>query len=212
MKELLEAGVHFGHQTKRWNPKMKEFIFGERNGIYIIDLQKTLKMFKDARKFVQDLARRQAHAVRRHQAAGPGRHRRRSAALRHVLHQPALAGRTAHQLGHGAEIGEAAEGTRRDGHGRPLRAAAQERSHQAGTRAQAPAGQPGRHQEHEPVARRDFRHRLEQGADRGARGAQAGHSGGRRGRYQLRSQRSGLRDPRQRRCAARDPPVCLEDF
>src|SRR5246127_5516292 len=56
MKELLEAGVHFGHQTKRWNPKMKEFIFGERNGIYIIDLQKTLKMFKKASKFVQDLA------------------------------------------------------------------------------------------------------------------------------------------------------------
>jgi small subunit ribosomal protein S2 len=56
MKELLEAGVHFGHQTKRWNPKMKEYIFGERNGIYIIDLQKTLKMFKDASKFVADLA------------------------------------------------------------------------------------------------------------------------------------------------------------
>jgi len=56
MKELLEAGVHFGHQTKRWNPKMKEFIFGERNGIYIIDLQKTLKMFKEASKFVTDQA------------------------------------------------------------------------------------------------------------------------------------------------------------
>src|SRR6266536_3141222 len=56
MKELLEAGVHFGHQTKRWNPRMKEFIYGERNGIYIIDLQKTLKMFKEASKFVQDLA------------------------------------------------------------------------------------------------------------------------------------------------------------
>jgi small subunit ribosomal protein S2 len=56
MKELLEAGVHFGHQTKRWNPKMKEYIFGERNGIYIIDLQKTLKMFKEASKFIQDLA------------------------------------------------------------------------------------------------------------------------------------------------------------
>ena len=55
MKELLEAGVHFGHQTKRWNPKMKEYIFGERNGIYIIDLQKTLKMFKEASKFVADL-------------------------------------------------------------------------------------------------------------------------------------------------------------
>ena len=56
MKELLEAGVHFGHQTKRWNPKMKEYIFGERNGIYIIDLQKTLKMFKEASRFVQEQA------------------------------------------------------------------------------------------------------------------------------------------------------------
>ena len=56
MKELLEAGVHFGHQTKRWNPKMKEYIFGERNGIYIIDLQKTLKMFKEASKYVTDQA------------------------------------------------------------------------------------------------------------------------------------------------------------
>ena len=56
MKELLEAGVHFGHQTKRWNPKMKEYIFGERNGIYIVDLQKTLKMFKDAARFVGEMA------------------------------------------------------------------------------------------------------------------------------------------------------------
>ena len=56
MKELLEAGVHFGHQTKRWNPRMKEYIFGERNGIYIIDLQKTLKMFKEASKFITELA------------------------------------------------------------------------------------------------------------------------------------------------------------
>ena len=56
MKELLEAGVHFGHQTKRWNPRMKEYIFGERNGIYIIDLQKTLKMFKEAAKFTTDMA------------------------------------------------------------------------------------------------------------------------------------------------------------
>jgi small subunit ribosomal protein S2 len=56
MKEFLEAGVHFGHQTRRWNPKMKEYIYGERNGIYIIDLQKTLKMFKEAAKFVSELA------------------------------------------------------------------------------------------------------------------------------------------------------------
>ena len=56
MKELLEAGVHFGHQVRRWNPKMKEYIFGERNGIYIIDLQKTQKLFKDAVKFVTQTA------------------------------------------------------------------------------------------------------------------------------------------------------------
>ena len=55
MKELLEAGVHFGHQVRRWNPKMKEFIFGERNGIYIIDLQKTQRMFREAIAFVTNL-------------------------------------------------------------------------------------------------------------------------------------------------------------
>ncbi len=54
MKELLEAGVHFGHQVKRWNPKMKKYIFGERNGIYIIDLQKTLRGLEDACKFVRE--------------------------------------------------------------------------------------------------------------------------------------------------------------
>lgn len=56
MKELLEAGVHFGHQTKRWNPKMKPFIFGARNGIYIIDLQKTVRLFKNAYNFVRENA------------------------------------------------------------------------------------------------------------------------------------------------------------
>ena len=97
MKELLEAGVHFGHQTKRWNPKMKEFIFGERNGIYIIDLQKTLKMFKEASKFVQDLAsRREDHSFCRNQAPGPGRDCRRGDALRRILCEPALAGWPAH--------------------------------------------------------------------------------------------------------------------
>jgi small subunit ribosomal protein S2 len=56
IKELLEAGVHFGHQTKRWNPKMKEFIFGERNGIYILDLSKTARKFREAEDFVTNLA------------------------------------------------------------------------------------------------------------------------------------------------------------
>jgi len=56
MKELLEAGVHFGHRTKRWNPKMKDFIFGKRNGIYIIDLQKTIKIFREATEFIETIA------------------------------------------------------------------------------------------------------------------------------------------------------------
>ena len=56
LKDLLEAGVHFGHQTKRWNPKMKAYIFGERNGIYIIDLARTAKLFREAEHFVTDLA------------------------------------------------------------------------------------------------------------------------------------------------------------
>src|SRR5512147_2890014 len=56
MKELLESGVHFGHQVKRWNPKMKRYIFGERNGIYIIDLQKTMKGLEEAYNFVKQVA------------------------------------------------------------------------------------------------------------------------------------------------------------
>ena len=58
MKQLLEAGVHFGHQTRRWNPKMAEYIFTERNGIYIIDLQKTVKKVEEAYNFVRDLSER----------------------------------------------------------------------------------------------------------------------------------------------------------
>ncbi len=56
IRELLEAGVHFGHQTKRWNPKMKKYIFGARNGIYIIDLQQTVKLFKEAHDFIKGVA------------------------------------------------------------------------------------------------------------------------------------------------------------
>ncbi len=56
MKQLLEAGVHFGHQTRRWNPKMARYIFTERNGIYIIDLQKTVKKVEEAYNFVRELA------------------------------------------------------------------------------------------------------------------------------------------------------------
>ncbi len=63
MKQLLEAGVHFGHQTSRWNPKMKPYIFGSRNGIHIIDLQQTVRMFKDVYAFVRDLAASGGHIL-----------------------------------------------------------------------------------------------------------------------------------------------------
>ena len=78
MKELLEAGVHFGHQTRRWNPKMRPYIFGKRNGIYIVDLQKTLQLFEEASNFVRDAGGLGRNgAVRRHQAPGAGRGRAR---------------------------------------------------------------------------------------------------------------------------------------
>ena len=71
MKQLLEAGVHFGHQTRRWNPKMAEYIYCERNGIYIIDLQKTVKKLEEAYNFVRDPRREWPdHPLRRHQEAG----------------------------------------------------------------------------------------------------------------------------------------------
>ena len=101
MKQLLEAGVHFGHQTRRWNPKMAQYIFTERNGIYIIDLQKTVRKIDEAYMFVRDLAlegktilfvgtKKQAQ-----ESVESG-----SQALRHVLCQQPLAGRHADQLPH----------------------------------------------------------------------------------------------------------------
>ena len=100
MQELLEAGVHFGHQTRRWNPKMKPYIFGERNGIYIIDLAKTLQHVPRGRR-----VRRPGWAARAGGccSSAPSGRRRRSvarggAALRPVLRDPPLAGRHADQL------------------------------------------------------------------------------------------------------------------
>jgi small subunit ribosomal protein S2 len=99
MKQLLEAGVHFGHETKRWNPKMKRYIFAERNGIFIIDLQKTLVESEKALNFLRDLAgARRHHPLRRHQEAGAGDPGGRGEALRHAVHQRALARRPADEL------------------------------------------------------------------------------------------------------------------
>ena len=78
MRQLLEAGVHFGHQTRRWNPKMRPFIFAERNGIHIIDLAQTVQRLDVALDFVREtVARGEPGPLRRHQEAGPGADRRR---------------------------------------------------------------------------------------------------------------------------------------
>ena len=83
MRQMLEAGVHFGHQTRYWNPKMAPYIFGHRNKIHIINLEKTLAMYNEALKFVRKLAaNRGVDSVRRHQAPGARDRARRSAAVR----------------------------------------------------------------------------------------------------------------------------------
>ena len=82
MRQMLEAGVHFGHQTRYWNPKMAEYIFGQRNKIHIVNLEKTMEMYQDAMKFVRQLAAQPRHdPLRRHQAPG-ARHRRGRGAAR----------------------------------------------------------------------------------------------------------------------------------
>lgn len=98
MKQLLEAGVHFGHQTRRWNPKMARFIFTERNGIYIIDLQKTVKKMDEAYNFVRDLAAEGGKVLfvgTKNRLRNP---LKRSRTLQPVLRQRTLARRYAHQL------------------------------------------------------------------------------------------------------------------
>lgn len=95
-RQLLEAGVHFGHQTRRWNPKMRRFILGERNGIYIIDLRLTLKGIEESYSYIRDLVARRHRAVRRHKEAdsGPCSHLREG--MLHAVRERALARGNAH--------------------------------------------------------------------------------------------------------------------
>ena len=101
LKALLEAGVHFGHQAKRWNPKMRPYIFAERNGIHVIDLQQTVKFLDEAHGFVADLTARGGRVLfvgTKKQAQDVVE--REASAVASVLCQPALAGRHADQLRH----------------------------------------------------------------------------------------------------------------
>ena len=105
IKRMLEAGVHFGHQKRRWNPKMAKFIFGERNGIYIIDLQKTAGKLKTAIEFIRETTAKGGTILfigTKKQAQIPVREE--ANARQHALCQPPLARRHAHQFHHGATL------------------------------------------------------------------------------------------------------------
>ena len=154
MKEMLEAGVHFGHQTRRWNPKMKRFILTERNGLYIIDLHQTLTYIDRAYEFVKETVahggtvlfvgtKKQAQEVDR-RAGHPGRH---------ALRQPALARRHAHQLPDRLQAAAAAQGARGDGAGRLGGHRHQEGAAHPDPREGQARAHPGRHPRDEPGAR-----------------------------------------------------------
>ena len=194
MRQLLEAGVHFGHQTRRWNPKMKRFIFGERSGIYIIDLQQTLAAHRDGVQLRPRPRRRRRHGpLHRHEEAGPGPDPDLRRAVRHALRQRALAGRHAHQLRDHRQA-------RRQDDRVPAHAAlgrvrrhAQEGGAHPRARAREAGAQPRRHPRHGPASRRRLRARHQEGAHRRHRGQQARHPGRRRGRHELRSRRDPVR-------------------
>ena len=199
MKELLEAGVHFGHQTKRWNPKMKEYIFGERNGIYIIDLQKTLKMFKDAASSCGEMAAQGKNVLfvgTKRQAQEAIAEEAKRCQMFYV-NQRWLGGLLTNMLTVQKSIKRlkeldamATEGGYELPPKKEVIRLERERKHLD--------SEPGRHQGHARPAGCALRDRFEQGSDRGEGSAPAGHSGGRGRRYQLRSDRSGLRDSGQR--------------
>ena len=108
MRQMLEAGVHFGHQTRFWNPKMAPFIFGERNRIHIINLEKTLPLYNEAAGFIrQVVGDGGTRAVRRHQALGARSREAGSRALRHAVRQPSLAWRHAHEFQDHARLDQA---------------------------------------------------------------------------------------------------------
>ena len=199
MKELLEAGVHFGHQTKRWNPKMKEYIFGERNGIYIIDLQKTLKMFKDASKFVTDLTstgklvlfvgtKRQAQDAVAEEATRAGMPYINSRWLGGLLTNWVTVQKSVKRL---QELDDMSTDGRYELLTKKEVIKLERERKSLSTNLSGIKSM-------KPPSRRDLRDRLKQRSHRRRRGPQAGHPCGRGRRHQLRSHRRRLCDSRKR--------------
>ena len=170
MRQLLEAGVHFGHQTRRWNPKMAPYIFGVRNGIHIIDLTQTVPMLHRAlRGGARRRRRRRPRPVRRHQAPGAGAGRRRGQALRPVLRQPPLARRHADQLEDDLAARSSGCASSRSSSAEQAAGPDQEGAAPADARARQARARARRHQGHGRPARPAVRDRHQQGIDRGRR-------------------------------------------
>ena len=139
MKQLLEAGVHFGHQTRRWNPKMAQYIFTERNGIYIIDLQKTVRKIDEAYMFVRDIA------LEGKSLLFVGTKKQAQESIEAEAKRCGMFYVNNRWLGGTLTNFRTMQTRRRDGEERPVRRPAQEGSHQAVRRARKAAEEPGRH-------------------------------------------------------------------
>ncbi len=203
MKQLLEAGVHFGHQTRRWNPKMRRFIFGERNGIYIVDLHQTLERIDTAYRFVRDTVadggtvlfvgtKKQAQEPVQNSANNCGQPYINFRWLGGMLTNfQTVHSRTAklRELQRIVDSGEIEQMPKKEGL-KIRRDLAKLDRNLGGIKYL------------DKLPERDLRDRHQEGAHRGHRGEPAAHSGRRRRRHQLRPRHHRLRDPRQRR---RDP-------
>ena len=209
MKQLLEAGVHFGHQTKRWNPKMKPYIFGARNGIYIIDLQKTVGLARSALPlrlatpwpsggtvlFVG--TKKQAQDAVREEAARCGQFFVNNRWLGGTLTNFKTVKQSIERLKTLEKMNEDGTYERLPKKESPPAEREREKLEKNLGGIKEMRQLPGRH----------LRHRPEEGAHRGPRGQQARHPGGGGGRHQLRPGRDRLRHPRQRRRHPRHPAL-----
>ncbi len=203
MKQLLEAGVHFGHQTRRWNPKMKRFIFGERNGIYIIDLQQTLERIDTAYRFVRRTVEDGGTVLfvgTKKQSQEPIQRESQRCNMPYVNYRWLGGMLTNFQTVH-ARVGKLTEFDRMISSGEADQMIKKEGLKMRRERDKLERNLGGIRQAREDPERR-LRDRHEEGAHRGDRGEPSRHPGDRGRRHELRPGRHRLRDPGQRR---RDP-------
>ena len=209
MRQLLEAGVHFGHQTRRWNPKMKRFIYGERNGIYIIDLQQTLERIEVAYSFVRDLVADGGTILfvgTKKQAQDGVQCYAEKCGMPYV-NERWLGGMLTNFETMHKRVGKMKEYQRMRDSGE-FEAMPKKEALKISRELEKLERNLGGIRNLERAARRRVHPRHQEGRHRRHRGQQARHPDRRRGRHQLRSRRHQLRDPRQRRRHPLGQPAC----